>query len=72
MISIMNTIQKYLPIQTEETTVQILGIGEKKAHADLFHHIPFRGDMLTSKHARGTKHIRSNLARGLIGLRGNC
>ena len=48
MISIMNTIQKNVPIQTEETTVQIPGIGKKMAHADLLHHILFGGDTLTS------------------------
>ena len=54
----------------EEITVQIPDIGEKKAHADFFHHILFGDDMHTCKYTRGSKRICSNSVRGLDGLEG--
>ena len=39
-------------------------------NADWFHHILFGGDMLTAKHARGSKYVRSNSTRGLDRLEG--
>jgi L1 cell adhesion molecule like protein len=70
MIEIMDTLQKYVPVHTDDIVVDIPGIGEKTVHADSFHHILFGGDMLTAKRARGSKFIRSNSARGLDQLQG--
>lgn len=70
MISIMDTIQQYVPVHTEAVTVDIPGVGEKVVHGDWFHHIIFGGDMLTAKRARGSQHVRSNSARGLDRLEG--
>ena len=70
MISIMETIQKYVPVQSESTSVDVPGVGEKQFHADWFHHILFGGDMLTAKRARGSQHVRSNSTRGLDRLDG--
>ncbi len=70
MIEIMELLQKYVPVHTEEMLVEVPGVGEKKVHADRFHHVLFGGDMLTAKRARGSKFIRSNSARGLDQLEG--
>ena len=66
----METIQEYVPVHSEMTTVDVPSVGEKEVHADWFHHILFGGDMLTAKRARGSKHIRSNSARGQDRLEG--
>ena len=66
----METLQKYVPVQTEEAVVEIPDVGEKLVHADNFHYVLFGGDMLTAKRARGSKHIRSNSLRGLDRLEG--
>ena len=70
MISIMETLQKYVPVQSEDAVVEIPDVGEKLVHADNFHYVLFGGDMLTAKRARGSKHIRSNSLRGLDRLEG--
>ena len=70
MIDIMKSLQKYVPVHTDEMSVEVPGIGDRKVYADSFHHILFGGDMLTAKRAHGSKHIRSNSTRGLDQLQG--
>ena len=70
MIAIMEHLQRYVPSETESSTIDIEGIGEKEVHADHFHHVLFGGDLLTAKRARGSQHIRSNSLRGKERLEG--
>lgn len=68
MISIMEKLQQYVPVNTEEVQFDIPGVGTKKAYADWFHYTLFGGDMLTAKRARGSQHIRKNSTRGITRL----
>ena len=67
MIAIMEAIQKYVPLHSEKIEVEIPSVSKKQVtFADRFHHLLFGGDMLTAKHARGSK----NSARGSDRLEG--
>ena len=70
MIAIMEHLQQYVPLETETSTINIEGVGEKEVHADRFHHVLFGGDLLTAKRARGSQHVRSNSLRGKERLEG--
>lgn len=71
MTEIMEEIQKYAPLHSQRIEIEIPGVSEKQeTFADDFHHLLFGGDMLTAKHARGSKNIRSNSARGCDRLEG--
>ena len=70
MIAIMEHFQQYVPLETETSTVDVEGIGEKEIHADRFHHVLFGGDQLTAKRARGSQYVRSNSLRGKERLEG--
>ena len=65
MICIMDKLQRYVPVVSEEVLTDIPEIGEKTGHADWFHHTLFGGDMLAAKRARGSQYIRSNSTRGI-------
>ena len=70
MIAIMEHLQQYVPLETESSTINIEGIGEKEVYADHFYSVLFGGDLLTAKRARGSQHIRSNSLRGKERLEG--
>ncbi len=52
MICIMDKLQRYVPVVSEEVLTDIPEIGEKTGHADWFHHTLFGGDMLAAKRAK--------------------
>lgn len=70
MIEIMDTLQKYVPVHSEEMTVDVPGIGEKKVYGDWFHHVLFGGDMLTAKRAEAANISGAILPGDWINWRG--
>ena len=61
MILILDHLHKYVPITSTTEMVMDPHIGSQiPVEKDLFHHILFGGDMLTTKMARIALHIREN------------
>lgn len=62
MVSIMETLQSYVPHVRKTTSVPVPGKdGEhEQAHHDFFHHILFGGDQLTKVRAEGAQSMRRN------------
>ena len=61
MISIMETLQKYVPRTKEVISVPIPGTCEsKEVEKYNFHQILFGGDQLTAVHARAAQQICAN------------
>lgn len=71
MVSIMETLQQYVPHVRKTTTVQVHGSEEQETfHQDHFSHILFGGDQLTKVRAVGAQRIRGNSEDGIGRLQG--
>ena len=64
MISILDHLHQYvLTLTSTETIVNSHTSKEVTAISDCFHYMPFGGDMVTAKRARGVQGIRENSNR---------
>lgn len=73
MISILEELQKYVPVvsSTSQTSVLVDGeVEECTVTDDKFHRLLFGGDQLTAARARGAQRVRSNSERPLDKLEG--
>ena len=70
MISIIESVHKYVPMVTTVEEVQVSDSDSVELPVDKFHYVLFGGDMLTAKRARGAKQIRCNSVRGMDRLEG--
>ena len=70
MISIMETLHKYVPTQTTMERIDVPNSESFEVPLDRFHYLLFGGDLLTAKRARGGQNIRCNSERGKDRLEG--
>jgi L1 cell adhesion molecule like protein len=71
MVSILESLQRYVPIYSqEETFVDPEDNEEMLLTLDVFHYLLFGGDQLTVERANGSKRGRDNESRGKDRLEG--